>query len=96
MYRGTIPGRIGILENGFIFQTSRMTGGNTIVECAYNDIIGVKKTKQYDMFVWHSNGIDISLSDNTTLHFENVLRRDDCFNRLLSASGDDGGEWKKM
>ncbi|KAI7893134.1 uncharacterized protein EV154DRAFT_502575 [Mucor mucedo] len=96
LYRGTIPGRIGIQENGFIFQTSRMTGSNVIVECAYTDIVGVKKTKQYDMLVWHSNGVDISLADGTTLHFENVLRRDECFNRLLSASGDEGGEWKKM
>ncbi|KAG2236230.1 hypothetical protein INT48_008590 [Thamnidium elegans] len=93
MYKGTIPGRIGLRENGFIFQTSRMTGGKILVECVFNDIIGVKKTKQYDILVWHSTGIDISLSDGVTLHFENVLRRDDCFNRLVSASG---GEWKKM
>lgn len=73
-----------------------MTGSNIIVDCAYTDINGVKKTKQYDMLVWHSNGIDISLADNTILHFENVLRRDECFNRLVAASGDDGGEWKKM
>ncbi|KAI9267671.1 hypothetical protein EDC94DRAFT_582374 [Helicostylum pulchrum] len=90
---GTIPGRIGLRENGFIFQTSRMTGGKILVECVFEDIIGVKKTKQYDILVWHSTGIDISLADGVTLHFENVLRRDDCFNRLVSASG---GEWKKM
>lgn len=93
MYKGTIPGRIGLRENGFIFQTSRMTGGKILVECVFDDIIGVKKTKQYDILVWHSTGIDISLSDGVTLHFENVLRRDDCFNKLVSASG---GEWKKM
>jgi hypothetical protein len=96
MYKGNIPGRIMLRDNGFVFQMSRMTGGKILVECAFADIVGVKKTKQYDVVVWHSNGIDISISDGSTLHFENVLRRDDCFNRLVSASGDDGGEWKKM
>ncbi|CAO3624615.1 unnamed protein product [Mucor hiemalis] len=96
MYKGNIPGRIMVRSNGFVFQTSRMTGGKILVECAFSDIVGVKKTKQFDVVVWHSNGIDISISDGTTLHFENVLRRDDCFNRLVSASGGDGGEWKKM
>lgn len=97
MYKGTIPGRITICEDGLIFQTSRMTGSMILVECAYKDIIGVKKTKQYDMLVWHTNGIDISLSDGVVLHFENVIKRDDCFNRLISASSDEGGgAWRKM
>lgn len=85
-----------VRSNGFVFQTSRMTGGKILVECAFSDIIGVKKTKSFDVVVWHASGIDISISDGSTLHFENVLRRDDCFNRLVSASGGDGGEWKKM
>lgn len=96
MYKGNIPGRIMVRSNGFVFQTSRMTGGKILVECAFSDIIGVKKTKSFDVVVWHASGIDISISDGSTLHFENVLRRDDCFNRLVSASGGDGGEWKKM
>lgn len=95
MYKGTIPGRINLRGNGFVFQTSRMTGGKVLVECAFDDIVGVKKTKQYDMLVWHANGIDISTTDGHVLKFENVLRRDDCFNRLVAAS-DAGGEWKKM
>ncbi|KAI9487493.1 MAG: hypothetical protein EXX96DRAFT_535650 [Benjaminiella poitrasii] len=96
MYKGSIPGRIYLRGNGFIFQTSRMTGSKVLVECAFRDIVGVKKTKQYDMFVLRSQGIDISIADGMVLKFENVLRRDDCFNRLVSASGKDGGEWKKM
>ncbi|GAN06987.1 hypothetical protein MAM1_0144c06477 [Mucor ambiguus] len=95
MYKGTIPGRINLRGNGFVFQTSRMTGGKVLVECAFDDIVGVKKTKQYDMLVWHASGIDISTTDGHVLKFENVLRRDDCFNRLVAAS-DAGGEWKKM
>ncbi|KAI8643547.1 hypothetical protein BD408DRAFT_414752 [Parasitella parasitica] len=95
MYKGTIPGRIKIRSNGVVFQTSRMTGGKILVECAFDDIVGVKKTKQYDMLVWHASGIDISTMDGHVLPFENVIRRDDCFNRLVAASGE-GGEWKKM
>jgi hypothetical protein len=96
MYKGNIPGRISIHSNEFIFQTSRMTGSRILVECAFTDIVGVKKTKQFDMLVWHANGIDVSMADGTILKFENVLRRDECFNRLVSASGEEGGEWKKM
>ena len=96
MYNGNIPGRIVLQENGFIFQTTRMTGSKVLVECAFTDIIGVKKTKQYDVVVWHASGIDISISDGSVLHFENVMKRDECFNRLVSASDEDGGHWKKM
>lgn len=73
-----------------------MTGSKILVECAFADIVGVKKTKQFDMLVWHANGIDVSMVDGGVLKFENVLRRDECFNRLISASGEEGGEWKKM
>jgi hypothetical protein len=96
MYKGNIPGRISIRSNGFLFQTSRMTGSKVLVECAFTDIVGVKKTKQLDMLVWHAKGIDVSLADGAVLKFENVLGRDECFNRLVSASGEEGGEWKKM
>ncbi|KAI7907143.1 uncharacterized protein BX663DRAFT_494973 [Cokeromyces recurvatus] len=96
MYKGSIPGRIYLKRNAFIFQTSRMTGSKVLVECAFRDVIGVKKTKQYDMFVLRSHGIDISTTDGMILKFENVLHRDECFNRLVSASSKDGGEWKKM
>ncbi|KAI8982388.1 hypothetical protein BDF20DRAFT_866661 [Mycotypha africana] len=96
IYKGTIPGRIKLGRKGFIFRTARMAGARVLVECAYKDIIGVKKTKQYNMLVWHGSGIDISMADGMVLKFENVLRRDECFNRLVIASGKEGGEWKKM
>ncbi|CEP10279.1 hypothetical protein [Parasitella parasitica] len=95
MYKGTIPGRIKIRSNGFVFQTSRMTGGKVLVECAFDEIVGVRKTKQYDMLVWHASGIDISTTDGHILKFENVIRRDACFNMLVAVSGE-SGEWKKM
>lgn len=96
MYQGTIPGRILLHEHEFLFQTSRMTGGKVLVRYAYDDIIGVKKTKQYNVGFWHANGLDVSLEDGATLKFEHVLKRDDCFNNLVSASNKEGSEWKKM
>jgi hypothetical protein len=96
MYKGSIPGRITLFESNFVFRTSRATGGKVLVECDYNDIIGVKKTKNYNMLVWHANGIEVSTFDNQILSFESVFNRDDCFNQIVSASGNDDCEWKKM
>ncbi|KAI8883304.1 hypothetical protein K501DRAFT_249843 [Backusella circina FSU 941] len=96
MYKGSIPGRITLRDSNLIFRTSRATGGNILVECDYNDIIGVKKTKNYNMLVWHANGIEITTFDNQILSFESVFSRDECFNQIVSASGNDDCEWKKM
>jgi hypothetical protein len=63
MYQGSIPGRLVILDDGFQFKSSRMTGAKVFVDFAWQDLVRVKKTKSMDAFIFHTNGLDIHLSD---------------------------------
>ncbi|KAI8330510.1 hypothetical protein BC941DRAFT_440709 [Chlamydoabsidia padenii] len=85
MYQGSIPGRLVILEDGFQFRSSRMTGAKVFVDYAWQDLVSVRKTKSMDALIFHTNGLDIHLSDGQVLSFENVIKRDECFTHLVSS-----------
>ncbi|KAI7852976.1 hypothetical protein BDC45DRAFT_511985 [Circinella umbellata] len=91
VYRGSIPGRIVLTTQGLQFRTSRVTGAKILVYYYWRDIVSVRKSKSIDIFVWHTNGLDITTVDGEQLHFDNVIKRDDCFNRLVAAAGDRWG-----
>ncbi|KAI9497951.1 hypothetical protein BDB00DRAFT_868085 [Zychaea mexicana] len=91
VYRGSIPGRIVLTTQGLQFRTSRVTGARILVYYYWRDIVSVRKSKSIDIFVWHTNGLDITTVDGEELHFDNVIKRDDCFNRLVAAAGDRWG-----
>ncbi|ORY99950.1 hypothetical protein BCR43DRAFT_484605 [Syncephalastrum racemosum] len=93
VYKGSIPGRIILTSSGFQFRTSRVTGGRILVYYLWQDIVGVKKTKSIDVLVWHTNGLDVTTADGDELHFDNVIKRDDCFNKLVAAAGD---QWRQI
>lgn len=93
VYKGSIPGRIILTSTGFQFRTSRVTGGRVLVYYLWQDIVGVKKTKSIDVLVWHTNGLDVTTADGDELHFDNVIKRDDCFNKLVAAAGD---QWRQI
>ncbi|ORZ23430.1 hypothetical protein BCR42DRAFT_447121 [Absidia repens] len=85
MYQGSIPGRLFILEKGFQFRSSRLTGSKIFVDFDWQDLVSVRKTKSMDAFVFHTNGLDIHLSDGQVLSFDNVIKRDECFTNLVSS-----------
>ncbi|KAI8136685.1 hypothetical protein BJV82DRAFT_638741 [Fennellomyces sp. T-0311] len=88
IYKGNIPGRILLTTNGLQFRTSRVTGAKVLVYYYWQDIVSVRKSKSINVFVWHTNGLDITTVDGEELHFDNVIKRDDCFNKLVAAAGD--------
>ena len=63
VYRGSIPGRIVLTTQGLQFRTSRVTGAKILVYYYWRDIISVRKSKSIDIFVWHTNGLDITTVD---------------------------------
>ncbi|KAI8973850.1 hypothetical protein BDB01DRAFT_908989 [Pilobolus umbonatus] len=95
IYNGNVPGWIRILNGGFVFQASRMKGNQILVDCTWDDMIGIKKTKGLNVLIWHSPGIEVSLNEGKTLKFDNVLNRDECFNLMATSSHDQAAEWKK-
>jgi len=95
-YGSTTSGYIRMDDKGFMFQSSRLRGNQILVDCLWNDIIGLKKTKGLNMIVWHATGIEVALASGETLQFNSVSKRDDCFNRMVISSRDPEGEWKKM
>ncbi|KAM3582190.1 hypothetical protein VKS41_005618 [Umbelopsis sp. WA50703] len=82
-----IPGRIIIAAGMLQFRTTRVAGAKVLVDYDADDIVRIRKTKSIDLMLWHSNGLSLDMVDGETIHFENVLKRDDCFNKLLGASG---------
>ncbi|KAJ8661017.1 hypothetical protein O0I10_003239 [Lichtheimia ornata] len=88
VYRGSIPGRIILTKSGLQFRTSRVTGARVLVYYYWRDIVSVRKSKSINILVWHTNGLDITTVDGEELHFDNVIKRDDCFNKLVAAAGD--------
>ncbi|KAI8384540.1 uncharacterized protein BYT42DRAFT_612235 [Radiomyces spectabilis] len=93
MYKGTIPGRIVLTPESLQFRTSRVTGARILVDYPWSDIVGVRKTKNIDVVIWHTNGLEITTSEGEVLRFENVVKRDDCFNQLVSLSGE---QWRHL
>ncbi|KAG2186665.1 hypothetical protein INT44_002889 [Umbelopsis vinacea] len=82
-----IPGRV-ILAGGVLqFRTTRVAGAKILIDYDTDDIVRLRKTKSIDLMLWHTNGLSIDMIDGETIHFENVMKRDDCFNALLAASG---------
>ncbi|KAI8582789.1 hypothetical protein K450DRAFT_226914 [Umbelopsis ramanniana AG] len=82
-----IPGRV-ILAGGMLqFRTTRVAGAKILIDYDTDDIVRLRKTKSIDLMLWHTNGLSIDMNDGETIHFENVMKRDDCFNALLAASG---------
>ncbi|KAI9322399.1 hypothetical protein BX666DRAFT_2022878 [Dichotomocladium elegans] len=91
VYKGSIPGRLVLTEKGLQFRASRVTGARVLVYYYWADIVSVRKTKSIDLVVWHTNGLSIKTVDGEELLFENVIKRDDCFNRLVAIAGD---QWR--
>ncbi|CAO3591184.1 unnamed protein product [Absidia cylindrospora] len=75
MYQGSIPGRLFILEKGFQFRSSRLTGSKIFVDFDWQELVSVRKTKSMDAFIFHTNGLDIHLSDGQVSNFIYTIGR---------------------
>ncbi|KAI1294061.1 hypothetical protein EDD11_008279 [Mortierella claussenii] len=81
------PGKLVITEEALQFRTAKLLGRDIEAEIAWENIDTIKKSRTMNVGIWSMPGIDVTDIDGRVIVFQNVVRRDDAFRKLVVTSG---------
>ncbi|KAG0199215.1 hypothetical protein BGX28_007464 [Mortierella sp. GBA30] len=86
LFRGK-PGKLVITEEALQFRSAKLLGREIEAQIAWANIDTIKKSKTMNLGVWSMPGIDVADIDGRVMIFQNVVRRDEAFRKLVVTSG---------
>ncbi|KAF9109280.1 hypothetical protein BGX27_007783 [Mortierella sp. AM989] len=86
MMRGK-PGKLVITEEALQFRSAKLLGRDTEVHISWENIDSIKKSRTMNIGLWSMPGIDVTEIDGKVTVFQNVVKRDDAFRKLVLTSG---------
>ncbi|KAG0009584.1 hypothetical protein BGZ80_002240 [Entomortierella chlamydospora] len=81
------PGKLVITEEAIMFRSARLLGRETEVQISWGDIDSVKKSRTMNVGLWSMPGIDVTDIDGKVTVFQNVVKRDEAFRKMVLTSG---------
>ncbi|KAF9421346.1 hypothetical protein BGZ76_003979 [Entomortierella beljakovae] len=81
------PGRLVITDDALQFRTTKLLGRDIEVNINWDDIDTIMKSRTMNIGLWSMPGIDVTDIDGNVTVFQNVVKRDDAFRKLVYTSG---------
>ncbi|KAG0035118.1 hypothetical protein BGZ81_000672 [Podila clonocystis] len=81
------PGKLVVTEEALLFRSAKLLGREIEAQIAWEMIDTIKKSKTMNLGIWSMPGIDVTDINGRVLVFQNVVKRDDAFRKLVVTSG---------
>ncbi|KAF9919580.1 hypothetical protein FBU30_010787 [Linnemannia zychae] len=81
------PGKLVITEEALQFRTAKILGHEIEAQINWESIDTIKKSKTMNLGIWSMPGIDVTDINGRITSFQNVVKRDDAFRKLVVTSG---------
>ncbi|KAG0075677.1 hypothetical protein BGZ92_002789 [Podila epicladia] len=81
------PGKLVVTEEALLFRSAKLLGREIEAQIAWEMIDTIKKSKTMNLGIWSMPGIDVTDINGRVFVFQNVVKRDDAFRKLVVTSG---------
>ncbi|KFH63467.1 hypothetical protein MVEG_10876 [Podila verticillata NRRL 6337] len=81
------PGKLVVTEEALLFRSAKLLGREIEAQLTWEMIDTIKKSKTMDLGIWSMPGIEVTDINGRVIVFQNVVKRDDAFRKLVVTSG---------